>query len=290
MDFTADMEFWLLVIGGAVIIGILGFAVASSSSNKRRRRVRERNTTITTPGDLFNGLSGEENGKPAKSGRAGRGKGRKEPIVNSLNSLNSLNNLDSPNGPDSASEDEAPAGVDVEKGVKAADSTQSETGQGSLINDPEEDLAARPETELPGRPQSASADIHHQAQVLVVYVMARGQGEFRCSGVNRVLTRSGCMLDERGIFHLKDDDQRDVFSVVNALEPATFDPDRIEVDNTRGLVFFLETRGQGDKKRFDAMLSIARKLALELDGELLDDKREPLSSVRELTYKVDLAD
>ena len=284
MDFTADMEFWLLVIGGAVIIGIIGFAIASSSSNKRRRRVRERNTTITTPGDLFNGLSGEENGKPAKNSRGGRGKGRKEPIVNSLDSH------------DSASEGEAPADVDLGENEGAGDATQSESGQsgqsgqGSLINDREEDLAARPEIELPGRSQTASADIRHDAQVLVVYVMARGQGEFRCSGVNRVLTRSGCMLDERGIFHLKDDDQRDVFSVVNALEPATFDPDRIEVDNTRGLVFFLETRGQGDKRRFDSMLSIARKLALELDGELLDDKREPLSSVRELTYKVDLAD
>ena len=284
MDFTADMEFWLLVIGGAVIIGIIGFAIASSNSNKRRRRVRERNTTITTPGDLFNGLSGEETGKPAKGSRGGLGKGRKEPIVDSP---------DSPDSPDSASEGEAPADADVGKDKGAGDTTQSESGQsgqGSLINDPEEEPAARPESELPGRSQAASADIEHDVQVLVVYVMARGQGEFRCSGVNRVLTRSGCMLDERGIFHLKDDDQRDIFSVVNALEPATFDPDRIEVDNTRGLVFFLETRGQGDKRRFDSMLSIARKLALELDGELLDDKREPLSSVRELTYKVDLAD
>ena len=272
MDFAADMEFWLLVMGGAVIIGIIGFAVASSNSNKRRRRTRERNTTIATPGDLFNGLGGDENGKPAKSSRGGREGRRKEPVVGS------------------PSTDAAAAIADVDQEESSPDAAQPETGQGSLIDDPEQEPAIPPETAPPGKTQPALEDIHHEAQLLVVYVMARGQGEFRCSGVNRVLTRSACMLDERGVFHLKDDHQRVIFSVVNALEPATFDPDRIDVANTRGLVFFMESRGQGDKKRFDSMLSIARKLALELDGELLDDKREPLTSVRELTYKVDLAD
>ena len=220
MEFASDMEFWLLVIGGAVIIGVIGFAIASSNANKRHRRVRERNTIITTPGDLFDALGGDENGKPAKSGKGNRGRGRKEPVVGG------------------SFGDAASAEADANKVEGAGNTEVSGTGQGSLIDDPEEDRAVGPEPAQAGKTQPAPNETDHKPQLLVVYVMARGQGEFRCSGVNRVLTRSGCMLDERGVFHLKDEDHRVVFSVVNALEPATFDPDRIHVDNTRGLVFF----------------------------------------------------
>ena len=127
-------------------------------------------------------------------------------------------------------------------------------------------------------------------QIIVIYVMARGSGEFRVSGVNRVLTRAECVLDERGVFSLKNDEQQVVFSVVGAHEPATFDAASMDVSTTRGVAFFFETQGQGDKRRFDAMLSNARKLALEIEGELLDDKREPLSSVREASLRSDLTD
>lgn len=271
MDLTSDMEFWLLVVGGAVIIGVIGFAIASSSA-RRHRRVRERNTTISNPSDLFDPLGSDGNGKPAKSGKGGRGRYRKEPGIGA------------------GTEDAVAVDTRQRKGRGAQAAAISETGQGSLIDDAEENLAMRAEAVPSAKTESESGQIDHQPQLLVVYVMARGQGEFRCSGVNRVLSRSGCSLDERGVFHLKDNGQRSVFSVVNALEPATFDPDQINIANTRGLVFFLETQGQGDKRRFESMLGIARKLALELDGELLDDKREPLTSVREYTYKVDLPD
>ena len=127
-------------------------------------------------------------------------------------------------------------------------------------------------------------------QIVVLYVMARGAGEFRCSGVNRVLTRAECVLDERGVFTLKDDERQVVFSAVNALEPATFDAASMDISSTRGVAFFFETRGRGDQRRFDAMLSTARKLALEIEGELLDEKREPLSSVREAALRSDLSD
>lgn len=266
------MEFWLLVIGGALIIGIIGFAVASSNANKRHRRARERNTTITAPGDLFEALGGDEKGKPAKKSKSGGGTRRKEPVVGG------------------SSEDAVSPQAGLGTNAGASDADAADTAQSSQVNNPSgEERATRSERAPRKKTHTAVEDAQHEAALLVVYVMARGQGEFRCSGVNRVLTRAACVLDDRGVFHLKDDDKRVVFSVVNALEPATFDPDRIDVDNTRGLVFFLETRGQGDKKRFESMLSTARKLALELDGELLDDKREPLSSVREHTYKVDLA-
>ncbi len=166
----------------------------------------------------------------------------------------------------------------------------ADTISGSLFGDDDARSEAglqRPKTQqAPSQPQTSGS----VGQIIVLYVMARGSGEFRVSGVNRVLTRSECVLDERGVFTLKDEEREVVFSVVNALEPATFDATSIDISTTRGVAFFFETRGRGDRPRFDAMLSVARKLALEIEGDLLDEKREPLSSVREATLRSDLTD
>lgn len=275
-----SMEFWLLVIGGVTIIGVIGFAVASSRGSKRRRRDLERNTTITTS-DIFASLEAGDNDQSMKD-KQGRGGRRKEPILDTEPKHKA--------GPEKPDQAEPVQESDAETFGSQA------SRQGTLINDPEANAdGGAPESndsplKQPRDERAGQVELQREHQVLVVYVMARGQGEFRCSGVSRVLTRAGCMLDERGVFQMRDDDQNERFGIVNAFEPATFEPDRMDVDTSRGLVFFMEARGRLDRQRFDGMLSLARKLALELDGELLDDKREPLSSVREHTYKADLVD
>ncbi len=231
-----------LVIGSAALIGVIGFALATSKSNKRRRREqREHTTTTVTAADLFGPLSTDDKGEPVGNAPSADGDGL-APVT--------------PRGQGQSGGGKRPRGI-----------------------------PARP----PGD-QSQGASDQREPQVLVIYVMARGQGELRCSGVNRVLTRAGCVLDERGVFRMKDADQNGIFAVVNAFEPGTFDQGRIDMGHTRGLVFFMEVRNWQDKQRFDTMLKCARQLARELDGELLDDKREPLSSVREAMYKANLKD
>ncbi len=168
--------------------------------------------------------------------------------------------------------------------------SHADIGSGSLFGEEAPQSGVEHQQEPPHAEPPQPASSGEVGQIIVLYVMARGSGEFRVSGVNRVLTRAECVLDERGVFSLKDEEQQVIFSVVNALEPATFDATSIDVSSTRGVAFFFETKGRGDKRRFDGMLSIARKLALEIEGELLDDKREPLSSVREATLRSDLSD
>lgn len=232
-----NMETWVLAVGFAAILGVIGFAVATSRGNKRRQRARERNTTFN-PMDFIDSLGtegGQGSGATSQGNRRRSGQGAGEPSEDLFSA----------------------AGL-------GGDQNSQTTAHGA---------------------QSDSTP-----QILVLYVMARGSGEFRCSGVNRVLTRAECVLDERGVFSLKNEEHDVVFSVVNALEPATFDAASMDITTTRGVAFFFEARGRGDKRRFDAMLSIARKLALEIEGELLDEKREALSSVREAALRSDLSD
>jgi len=182
---------------------------------------------------------------------------------------------------------EPEAGDAAARRRRTGNNANADAGAGALFGEDAPQPGAGHQQEQPrGEPPPTGT----VGQIIVFYVMARGSGEFRVSGVNRVLTRAECVLDERGVFSLKDDEQRVVFSVVNALEPATFDATSMDVSTTRGVAFFFEAKGRGDKRRFDAMLSLARKLALEIEGELLDEKREPLSSVREASLRSDLSD
>lgn len=247
------MEIWVIIIGGAIIIGVVGYAWASSRHAAQQRRASDRGQNIDS--DAFiKGLLKEEGSRSnaaAKQEEAGDS-GRKEPTMDA-----------------GEPSDEA-----------------SNPRQGSLINNKN----AQADQQSTANEGASKVAASHEPQLVLVYVMARGGDEFRCSGVNRILTRIGCVLDERGVFNLRDEHQNISFSVVNALEPATFDRERMDRAKTRGIAFFFQTSGEGDKKCFESMMNAARQLSVELDGELLDDKREPFSSVREQRYKTDLAD
>lgn len=256
------MEFWVIVIGGAVIVGVLSYTWASSRHAAQRRRTMDRGGNIDSREFIGQILQEDVAKSKNRSNKKQGNSGRQEPMIG--------------------------------EGAKRPASGQAAKGaitpgprQASLIDNNVE----KTPPEQPGSQAAESApSFDHQPELILLYVMARNGAEFRCSGVNRMLTRAGCLLDDRGVFNLKDEDQRASFSIVNALEPATFDHERMDVSNTRGLAFFFETRGAGDRRRFETMMNTARRLSVELDGELLDEKREPYSSVREQRYRSDLAD
>lgn len=247
------MEIWVILIGGTIIIGVVGYAWASSRHAAQQRRANDRGQNIDS--DTFiKGLLQEEEATRnagAKQGKKHKSH-RKEPSMDTA---------------DPSSESAIPK-------------------QGSLINNKRSEADQQSTKNAPA-PQETSG---HQQVLVLMYVMARGGDEFRCSGINRILTRVGGVLDERGVFNIRDEQQEISFSVVNALEPATFDRERMDQSSTRGIALFFQTRGTGDTQRFESMMNAARRLSVELDGELLDDKREPLSGVREQRYKSDLAD
>ncbi|MCG6984304.1 MAG: cell division protein ZipA C-terminal FtsZ-binding domain-containing protein [Thiocapsa sp.] len=87
------------------------------------------------------------------------------------------------------------------------------------------------------------------------------------------------------IFHCLDefdDDTRVYFSMANMVKPGTFPFDAMDDFSTPGLMLFAQLEGRPeDMTILEEMIATARKLANELDGDVLDDTRRPLTVRKE---------
>lgn len=98
------------------------------------------------------------------------------------------------------------------------------------------------------------------------------------------LRAAGLQHGRYGIFHRMPETgpQEPLFSVANLTEPGSFDLTNLAEATLPGMSFFILLPGIGDPvERFDMMVDTARSLALELDGELHDDRGSTWSIQRE---------
>lgn len=98
------------------------------------------------------------------------------------------------------------------------------------------------------------------------------------------LRAAGLKHGRYGIFHRlpESDAGEPLFSVANLTEPGSFDLTNLSETTLPGVSLFLVLPGSGDPvERFDLMVAAARELALELDGELHDDRGSTWSIQRE---------
>ena len=98
------------------------------------------------------------------------------------------------------------------------------------------------------------------------------------------LKRVGLIHGKYGIFHRMPDDGlgEPVFSVASLTEPGSFDLENLQGSSIAGLSLFLALPGRGDPVvAFDAMVGLARDLAEDLDGILLDERGSSWSIQRE---------
>ncbi len=69
------------------------------------------------------------------------------------------------------------------------------------------------------------------------------------------------------------------------MNPGTFDLDTMESFSTQGVSLFMTLPNPGDAfKVFEQMLSAAKQLAQEFNGQLLDDKRSVMTKQTEQHY------
>ncbi len=84
------------------------------------------------------------------------------------------------------------------------------------------------------------------------------------------------------IFHARDEDGVRSFSMANIVKPGTFSFDAMETFESPGLMLFAQLDGAlRDMEVLDEMLAAARQLATGLDGEVLDEARNPLTVQQE---------
>lgn len=113
------------------------------------------------------------------------------------------------------------------------------------------------------------------AEVIVINVLARGGGSFDGAQLMQSLLASGMRYGDMSIFHRyanADGTGSILFSMANGVKPGTFDLDRLETTETPALSFFLGLPGpEKPVQAFTMMEETARRLALDLGGELKDE-------------------
>src|SRR5690606_32951668 len=119
-------------------------------------------------------------------------------------------------------------------------------------------------------------------EVLVINVLARDVDGFKGPALLQNILESGLRFGEMDIFHRHESmagNGEVLFSMANGVKPGTFDLDDFDLFYTPAVSFFLSLPGpRHPKQAFDLMISAARKLAQELNGELKDDQRSVLTA------------
>lgn len=119
-------------------------------------------------------------------------------------------------------------------------------------------------------------------EVLVILVVARSEEGFPGGAMMQSIMESGLRHGDMNIYHRHESmtGNGDVlFSMANALNPGTFDPEELEHSHVRAVSFFMGLPGpRHPKQALDLMIASARKLAQELGGDLKDENRSVLTA------------
>lgn len=135
------------------------------------------------------------------------------------------------------------------------------------------------ETEMPAEKPEAEAE--EISEIFIVYVESRSPEGFKGPDLLQSVLENGMRFGDMEIFHRHESassNSEKLFSMANALNPGVFDLDNLENFSTRSLCFFMSLPGPRQPKlALELMLTAARKLASDLDGELKDDHRSDLT-------------
>lgn len=119
---------------------------------------------------------------------------------------------------------------------------------------------------------SADVDV-----VVGINVVANAGQVFHGTKIRALAEASGLHLQSGGMFHLRDEHGRTLFTLENQ-EPAPFQTDVIRNLTTPGITFLLDVpRTPDGLKVFDRMVAMSRSFAESLDGTLADDNRALLN-------------
>ncbi len=125
---------------------------------------------------------------------------------------------------------------------------------------------------------------HDELQfIIVLRVIAHGQQKFAGSDIFAVLEDLGLNYGDMRIFHHYGVGEmkvkKPVFSVANLVEPGIFDPKEREYFTTPGLALFMQLPGPlGGRVAFELMLNTAQRVADVLEGALIDEREQLLTT------------
>ncbi|WP_295405300.1 cell division protein ZipA C-terminal FtsZ-binding domain-containing protein [uncultured Thiocystis sp.] len=181
--------------------------------------------------------------------------------------------VDSPYGVPKGKQEPTLGALDEGRAVVYARSASRSEGQWN-DDDGEREDAPRP------KPRPVASGSKLEALLIQVSVSARGQ-PFPGPALLDVAESCGLHPGEMDIFHCLDefdDETRVYFSMANMVKPGTFPFDDMADFSTPGLMLFAQLEGNPeDMTILDEMIATARKLAISLAGDVLDDSRRSLT-------------
>lgn len=132
------------------------------------------------------------------------------------------------------------------------------------------------------------AKVDLEPEVIAISVtMPEGQYMSGAALLPSLLTL-GLRFGDMDIFHRHQDNAGNgavTFSLANMLKPGTFDLDRMETFATKGVTLFMTLPNEGDAfEVFEQLLSSAKHLAKEFNGQLLDSQRSVMTKQTEQHY------
>lgn len=115
--------------------------------------------------------------------------------------------------------------------------------------------------------------------VIALHVVAR-QHPFNGEDLLRSILGFGLRFGDMSIFHRHErptGQGKVLFSMAKAVEPGTFDLHAMSGEEIPGVTFFLSLPGVNSIHAYDIMVDTAKRLAIELQGEILDEQQQPLT-------------
>ena len=125
--------------------------------------------------------------------------------------------------------------------------------------------------------EETAAPIRKPEMFVVIYVLALDE-PFLGQGLVEVMLDSGMTFGEMDIFHQLNDRGAQLFSLASAVEPGTFDLSSLDQFSTPGISLFMRVHELAAPLQvLDSMLSVADRVAQELNGEVRDETRSVMT-------------
>lgn len=137
-----------------------------------------------------------------------------------------------------------------------------------------------------GQTASQSSQVAAEAQpeaneiVLSLFIVERQQQPLQAEHLQALIEEMGFEFGAYSIYHFYDLAGNTWLSLMNAVDPGTFDPQDTQSFATPALALFMRVPGSTGNPEivFDRLVGIANEIASELNAVVLDDQQQPLDA------------
>ena len=142
--------------------------------------------------------------------------------------------------------------------------------------------------------KDATSHKYSADSIVVLHLEARENTVFHGEKLLNIFLTNGLRYGTKKIFHYHESDGGSdaiIFSLANSMQPGIFDLDQMSTLTTPSISLFLAIEDQVDPMAaLNTLLDSAKKIAIELDGDLKDDSRSAFTKQTEDHYRQRIID